>query len=146
VREELGLVYSIQAINGPGRAYADSGLFFSGAPCAPDKVDEVLGAVAATFQAFADAGPKAAELDDAKKQIRNHLDTQLKDPEYWFGQLATLDLHHTKLADLRHIPEAYEALTAEQIQGTFKKYDQPVRTFHVSAVPTKTPATSAPGQ
>jgi len=140
VREELGLVYSIQSYNGPGQVYVDSGLFFSGAPCAPDKVGEVIKEVETIFQAFADAGPTAEELENAKKQIGNHLDTELKEPRFWLGQLQTLDLHKMKLADLKNIPAAYEGLTAEKVQGVFKKYDQPVRTFRVSAVPAKAPA------
>jgi zinc protease len=143
VREELSLVYAIQAVNGPGRAYRDSGVFFSGAPCAPDKVDEVQKEVETILQAFADTGPTAEELDNAKKQIRNHLDTQLKEPSYWFGQLQALDLHKLKLADLKNIPEAYEALTAEQVQGSFKQFDLPARTFRISAVP-KAPAETQP--
>jgi zinc protease len=144
VREELGLVYSIQSYNGPGQVYVDSGLFFSGAPCAPDKVGEVIKEVETIFQAFADAGPTAEELENAKKQIGNHLDTELKEPRFWLGQLQSLDLHKMKLADLKNIPAAYEGLTAEQVQGVFKKYDQPVRTFRVSAVPTRAPTDSAP--
>jgi zinc protease len=139
VREELGLVYAIQAYNGPGQAYADSGVFFSGAPCAPDKADDVIQEVETNFQAFADPGPTAEELENAKKQIRNHLDTELKEPRFWLGQLQTLDLHKAKLADLKNIPEAYDALTAEQVQSIFKKYDQPARTFRISAVPKRAP-------
>jgi len=141
VREDLGLVYAFQAVNGPARTYVDAGLFFSGAPCAPDKVDEVLREVGAILQTFAEKGPTPAELDNAKKQVRNHLDTQLKDPQYWFGQLATLNLHKTSLADLKRIPEAYEALTAEQVQSVFTKYYQPARAFNVTAVPAKVPTT-----
>ena len=143
VREELALVYSIQAVNGPGRAYADSGIFFSGAPCSPDKPEEVIKEVNTLFQAFADSGPTAEELENAKKQILNHLDSQLKEPSFWFSQLQSLDLHKTKLADLKNIPAAYEALTGEQVRDVFKKYRVPAREFRVVAMPTKAAAEPA---
>ncbi len=137
VREDLGLVYSIQTSNGPAQAYADSGVFFSGAPCAPDKLREVTGEIEAAFKAFADAGPTAEELENAKKQIRNHLDTELKEPRFWFNQLQSLDLHRMQLANLKNIPAQYDALTAEQIQEIFRKYHTPERAFRVSASPAK---------
>jgi zinc protease len=142
IREELGIVYSIGAQSRPERCYEDSGFFLSGAPCAPDKPDEVIKEVEAIFQAFAETGPTADELEAAKKQIANHLDTQLKEPSFWFDQLKNLDLHRIKLADLKNIPDAYQALTADQVKDIFKKYDVPKRIFRVAVVPKK-PADAA---
>lgn len=137
IREELGIVYSIGAQNRPERCYEDSGFFLSGAPCAPEKPGEVIKEVETIFQAFADAGPTADELDAAKKQILNHLDTQLKEPNFWFEQLKYFDLHRMKLADVKNIPEAYQSLTADQVKDVFKKYDVPKRIFRISVVPKK---------
>lgn len=142
VREELGLVYSIQAVSGPGRAYDDSGIIFSGAPCAPDKPTEVIKEIETILKAFAEDGPTAEELENAKKQLHNRLDTQLKEPSFWFSQLQTLDLHKAKLEDLKRIPESYAAFTAEQVRDVFRKYYTPARQFRVSAVPTAAPATT----
>ncbi len=135
VREELGLVYSIGATNRPSQAYENAGLFYSAAPCAPDKGNEVVQEVTALFQAFADTGPTAAELDNAKKQTKNNLDTQLQEPRYWFMVLRTLDLHKLKLDDLKHIEEAYLALTAEQVRDVFRKYHTPTRLVQIVATP-----------
>ena len=145
VREELGLVYGIQAVNGPGRVYEDSGVFFSGAPCAPDKPDEVIREIETMYRALAERGPTAEELDNAKKQIQNHLDTQLKEPSFWFAQLQTFDLHRMKLENLKNIPEAYAALTGEQVREVFGKYYVPARQVRVVAVPTKAPVEEEAG-
>ena len=96
--------------------------------------------VTALFQSFADGGPTAEELENAKKQVLNHLDTQLKEPSFWFSQLQSLDLHKTKLADLKNIPDAYQALTANQVRDVFKKYRVPAREFRVVALPSQAAA------
>lgn len=137
VREELSLVYSLNVGNHPEPTYDDSGAFLCGAPCAPEKIDEVLKEIDVAFEAFAESGPTAEELDNAQKQVVNRLDTQLKEPSYWSHQLSTLDLHKTKLADLKNIPAAYQAITAEQVRDTFKKYFVPARTIRIGVTPKK---------
>ena len=87
IREELGLVYSIGANNVPSDTYDDSGIFISGAPCTPGKGEEVAKEVDAIFKAFADTGPTAEEMENAKKQIANELDSSLKEPNFWFDKL-----------------------------------------------------------
>jgi zinc protease len=144
VREELGLVYSIGARQRPQPAYDDSGIFMSGAPCAPDRPEEVTREVSALYQAMADSGPTAEELENAKKQILNHLDTQLREPSYWSNQLQSLDLHKLKLENLKNIPEAYQAFTPEQVQEAFKKYCVPRRIFQIIAVPTQVKTETQP--
>lgn len=142
VREELGLVYSIGAQSRPSWTYRDCGLFFSGAPCAPDKAGEVVNEVDAIFAAFAADGPTEEELANAKKQTANDLDSQLKEPTYWFTQLQALELHGIKLADLKNIPQAYDALTADQVKQAFAKYYTPARRIRVTAAPVPAPATA----
>lgn len=140
VRETLGLVYSIGARNVPEPSYIDSSFFLSNAPCAPDRGDAVIKEIEAIYAAFAQSGPTPEEFDNAKKQILNRLDTQLKEPSYWSEQLQALELHKRKLDDLRDIPQAYEALTRDEVQAVFAEYYVPQRVFRVLAVPTVTPA------
>ncbi len=143
IREELGLVYSINVGNVPSASYRDSGLFYSGAPCAPDKAAEVVAEIHAAFRAFAEDGPTADELANAKKQYANNLDTEMKEPRWWLERLQYLDLRGLKLADLKDLPQAYEAFTAEQVRDVFRKYYVPDRKFHVVAAP-PVPVTAAP--
>jgi zinc protease len=137
VREELSLVYSLNVQNHPEPTYDDSGAFLCGAPCAPENVDAVLKEVDVAFKAFAESGPTAEELDNAKKQVVNRLDTQLKEPSYWSHHLSAFDLHKTRLTDLKNIPAAYQALTAEQVRDAFRKYCVPARTIRVGVTPKK---------
>lgn len=136
IREEKSLVYSTGAESVPAETYDDAGIFGSGAPCAPDKADEVVQEIEAIFKAFAESGPTTEELENAKKQVANSLDTELKEPSFWYRHLQHLDLHKFKLADFKNLKEAYAASTAEQVRDVFRKYDVPARVFRIVVVPT----------
>ncbi|MEW6249680.1 MAG: insulinase family protein [Planctomycetota bacterium] len=144
VREELGMVYSISARNNAGSVYRDSGFVFCGAPCDPEKTEELAREIEAIFADLAAQGPTPEELENAKKQWQNKLDQLLKEPTYWSGQLQTLDLRGMKLDDLKDIPAQYAAYTPEQVLSVFRKYYVPQRQFRVYAVPAAAPATTAP--
>ena len=137
VREELSIVYSISGRFQPSWMYADSGTFGAGAPCDPDNVDRVVEEVQKIFQAFADKGPTAEELSNAKKQIANNLDTEMREPRYWLGILQHHDLHRRDLQQAKIEKEAHERFTAEQVRDVFRKYNTPARQFRVTAMPTK---------
>lgn len=148
IREELGIVYSISANSAPSQVYVDSGVFISGAPCQPGKEAEVIREVEAIFTAFATTGPTEEELANAKKQMAEKLDRQLREPAYWFDLLRTLDLRHLKLDDFKNIREHYDAFTAEQVRDAFAKYYKPERIFRITAVPggeSNKPAADASG-
>ena len=136
VREELGLVYGIGVQSAPSTAFDDVGMFVTGAPCAPDKTEELLGEIEAIFAAYALDGPTAAELSNAKKQVLNNLDTRMKEPSFWWGKLQHVDLHKVDLDQLRRLEESYQEFTREQVREVFRKYYVPRRLYQVIAVPT----------
>lgn len=135
VREELGLVYSIGVQAEASDAFPDAGMFVTGAPCAPDKVEELAAQVENLFQAFAETGPTEEELSNAKKQIHKNLDTEMKEPRFWWDKLQYAELHRLDLAELKELPEAYEAFTAEQVRDVFRKYFAPERRYRILCVP-----------
>ena len=135
VREELGLVYSIGVQTEASTAYEDAGMFVTGAPCAPDKADELLGEIDAIFAKLAEEEPTEEELANAKKQILNNLDTRMKEPSFWWGKLQHVELHKLDLDELKHLKESYDAFTREQVRDVFRKYYVPQRQYRVIAVP-----------
>jgi len=116
-------------------SYNDSSLFYTGAPCDPEKVDDVVKEAEAIFAAFADSGPTPEELENAKKQIVNNLDTTMKEPRFWWGLLQHLDTRRLSLDDYRKVKEDYQSYTAEELCDVFRKYYKPERTFSVVAEP-----------
>lgn len=143
VREELALVYSLSASHRASAVYRDMGTFLTGAACAPEKSAAVVEEIEKIYAAFAETGPTDEELANAKKQILNNLDVQTREPGYWLGVLATLELHHRTLDDQKRVKAAFEAATAEQVKNTFRKYYRLDRIFRVVALPAKPESASA---
>ncbi len=140
IREELSIVYSIRCSSSPSRVYEDAGRFSAGAPCDPANAARVVEEVHTLFKDFAENGMSEEELDNAKKQVANNLDTSMREPRYWMGVLRNHDMHHRDLNEEKTKKEAYKRITKEQVQSTFKKYCTPARQFRVTAVPAE-PAT-----
>jgi len=137
IREDLSLVYSIRASSNPSRIYNDSGRFMSGAPCDPKNVDKVVSEVFTMFDDFAKKGPTDVELSNAKKQVANNLDTDMREPSYWWNILQHYDLHHFNLTEEKREKQAYQRFTANEVTGVFRKYYTPERRFQITAVPDK---------
>jgi len=137
IREDLSLVYSIRAGSSPSWIYEDSGRFTAGATCAPENVAKVTDEVHTMFQEFAEKGPSEEELQNAKKQIAENLDTGMLEPTYWFGILRDHDLHGRNFKEQKVEKDAIQGYTAEQVRQVFTKYYTPERRFRVSSVPVK---------
>lgn len=135
IREDEGLVYSIRARYQPSWIYEDSAQFSAGAPCDPDKAQMVADEIHKHFADFARTGPTEEELANAKKQVANNLDTDMKEPAYWWRILEHFDLHHRDLAVEKVEKEAFQGYTTDQVKSVFQKYYQPSREFTVTVVP-----------
>jgi predicted Zn-dependent peptidase len=135
LREDLSLIYSVRLQNHPSWVYTDMGWFGGGAPCDPAKADRVADEMHNIYGEFAEAGPTAQELQNAKKQVANDLDVKMREPKYWLGVMRHLDLHGRDLAQEKKMKEAYELFTRKRVQGVFKKYYTPARRVRVIAAP-----------
>lgn len=122
VREEAQLVYSIGAGSRPGSTFPGFGVVSAAAPTDPSKVDGLVAKLASMYETFAMEGPTAEELEVAKKQFANTFETQLKEPGYWSGRINLLTYRGVNLDEVVADPEAYQAITAEQVKDTFAKY------------------------
>mgnify|MGYP005839878843 CR=1 FL=1 len=142
VREDLSLVYSISAESAPSWIYRDAGRFQAGARCKPGNMQTVAEEIHRAFTDFADAGPTADEMEAARRQILNRLDTGMKEPAYWFALLSHLDLRKRSLDEPKTEKAAYTAMTPEQVRAAFRRYFVPERSFVVTAQP-RTPTTQA---
>jgi zinc protease len=135
IREEKQLVYSIGASLEPGLVYPGFGLFASAAPTDPGKAPALAAAVEEMYAAFAKDGPTPDELAVVKKQMANLLDELMKTPDFWLGRLGTLDYRGLTLDDLVEGPAQYQGFTAQEIQQTFARYDQPRSRFRFVITP-----------
>lgn len=135
IREELGLVYSINCSNQPAVAVPGTGFIGVQVPTKPDNVDALATAVFELMREFAGEGVSDAELSTTKLQIANLQQNAFQQPGFWLTQLSELTYRNRNLDFLKGIEEFYQSLTAEEIQATAKKYFQPEREIRIKAVP-----------
>lgn len=135
IREDLSLVYSISVRNLSNWAYEDASPFLSGAPCKPENVDTLVAEVNRIFGDFAKDGPTPEELENAKKQLLENLDTGMKEPGFWTSLLSQLDSRGRSLDEAKTAKSSVEAQTADHVRSVFQKYYVPERVFRVTAVP-----------
>jgi len=143
IREQEALVYSIRCGLQPGATYPGYGMMRAGAPCRPMNADKLPASIVEVFDAFAKDGPTAEELDVARKQKANELDEGMKEPGFWLRRLESLTYDNIALDETLRDPEAYQAITTEQIKAAFNRYYRPDRTVTVVVKP-KAAATPAP--
>ena len=135
IREKMSLVYSLNAGNRPSVAYDDAGTFGTMAPCEPSKAAQVVTEIKKIYDAFAKDGPTDEELANAKKQIANNLDEEMREPSHWLRVLRDLDYHARSLEDEKQEPTAYEKYSPDDVKKVFLKYYKPERTFEITAGP-----------
>lgn len=135
LREEKAWVYSIKANASRNFEYEDSSLLMAGSSCAPDRAEEVVAEINKVFADFAASGPTDEELANAKKQLLNNLDTQMKEPGFWWRILEDSTRYCTNLARYEDPESLVNAVTKDQVQTVMQKYYQPARMFDVVASP-----------
>ncbi len=96
---------------------------------------KVVDEVHKLLKAFAEGGPTDEELQNAKKQVANVLDTSMREPTYWWSLLRNMDLRHRDLGPEKSIKEDFQKFTREEVQQAFQKYYVPKRIFWVTAIP-----------
>lgn len=131
VREELQLVYGMQASSSPSIAYPGYGVFIAFAPSTePSKADQLASEVRSMFKEFALNGPTEEEVSIATAQIANIMNENEPRPGYWMSRIAQLDYRGRTLDEVATEMDVVLGLTREQIHAIFAGYhdaSQPIR-------------------
>lgn len=135
IREQEQLVYSISANFTPGSTYPTFGMFSAMAPTAPEKTEALAAAILDMFEDFAKAGPTEAELAQAKLQMANTLEEQMKEPSTWASRLETMTYDGQKLDDFLEAPAAYQRMTTDDIKDAYNRYYAKDRTVSIWVKP-----------
>jgi predicted Zn-dependent peptidase len=93
----------------------------------PDKIDEAVRAARAVVETFAAEGPTLEEVATVHRQLKNTLDTMLKEPSFWVGLLADLEYHGTHLEDVDGLVDKLLALGQVEIAAEARKTIVPER-------------------
>ncbi|MCA8959039.1 MAG: insulinase family protein [Planctomycetes bacterium] len=135
LREEEKLVYSIGCFQQPAEAIPGTGMILAQSPCEPENADRLAQRIIEMMQEFAENGPSADEVETAKKQISNILDTQMKEPAFWLRQLADLDYRGDELSELEGLVEYYQSISPEMVKAVAQKYIRPEAEIRIVASP-----------
>lgn len=135
IRENQQLVYSIGCQNQPSRDLPGTGMMMAGSMTDPANGDKLADVVLSMLKEFADKGPTDDEVATARKQLIKGLDTSMKEPQFWLGQISEMAYRQRPLSELKELPKVYETITARQMQETVKKYMTDDRIIRIVAIP-----------
>lgn len=135
IREEQQLVYSIGCDNQPGREIPGTGMMLAGSMTDPANGDKLADAVLTIFREFVEDGPTEKEVATAKKQMAKGLDTSMKEPSFWLGQISQMTYRKRPLSELKELPEIYDTITGKQMQEAVRKYLTEDRIVRIVATP-----------
>jgi zinc protease len=145
IRQDRGLTYSIHCSSIPAATYEGTGWIAAGFTADPAKAEEACKLTGTLMEQFASSGPTDEEVETVHKQIRNDLETRLKEPEYWSSILSDLDYHGTKLKDVQEVLEKMTTYSKADLLDVLKKYVSNKGRIGVIATPKNAERTPAPG-
>lgn len=135
IRENQQLVYSIGCENRPSRELPDTGLMMAGSTTDPVNGEKLADVVLKMMKEFADKEPSDEEVATARKQLIKGLETNMKEPQFWLGQISEMAYRKRPLSELKELPKVYETITAKQMQETVRKYMTDDRIVRIVATP-----------
>ena len=135
IREDRGLTYSAETYVHPSRVYPDMSALYVDFTADPEKVTEAVEIAKRTVEEFAAGGPTDEEVETVRSQLRNSLETMLKEPQFWVYILADLEYHGTRLQDIVGLVDKLVAYSKADIAEQVKKVVVPEHFALVIATP-----------
>ena len=135
IREDRGLTYSAETYVHPSRVYPDMSALYVDFTADPDKVSEAVMIAKKTVEEFAAEGPTDEEVETVRKQLRNSLETMLKEPRFWAYILADMEYHGTSLENVVGLVDKLMAFSKADIAAQVRKVVVPERFALVIAKP-----------
>ena len=135
IREDRGLTYSAETYVHPSRVYPDMSALYVDFTADPEKVTEAVEVAKRTVEEFAASGPTDEEVETVRTQLRNSLETMLKEPQFWVYILADLEYHGTRLEDIVGLVDKLMAYSKSDIAEQVRKVVVPERFALVITTP-----------
>jgi zinc protease len=135
LREDLGGTYSISATPNytriPRQEFSVTIAFGS----APDRADALFGTVMETITKFQSEGPTPQEVDDARQALKREFESGTTSNQYLLTNITGRYQSGESVEEFFKISEAYDKLTAEDIQTAAREYLKNDRYVRVTLVP-----------
>ena len=135
LREELAGTYSVSVNAAPARVprpqYTVSIQFGS----APERVGQLVAAIFAQIDSLSRFGAGEKELAKIKESSIRSRETDLKENDFWLGQLAAADLSGENLGAHLDLQDLLGELTGDSVRQAAQKYLDPTRYVRVTLLP-----------
>jgi zinc protease len=127
VREEKGGSYGVSVGGAPVRYPKGQYRLTVAFGCAPDRVQELLGAVMATIDTLRTVGPDPQSLASVKESFRRSRETSLKQNSFWLGALQLLISNGEDPLTILEFDRRVAALDISSLQEAARTYLDPSR-------------------
>jgi zinc protease len=143
VREELGASYGASVRSDMSDSFADFGVLDASAVVAPDKIDEVRGAIAAAAAQLRAAPVSADLLARARNSMLERADRALRENGAWLGAVTRAQSQPSRVERLLAQRRRIAAITPAELQAAALHYLAPGRMLEVRIVAAATARAAA---
>lgn len=137
VREKLGDSYGVGIQSHMSEVFPGFGYLAANAVVAPDKRDEVIGAIEAAAQQLRDKPVDRDLLNRARNPELEKIDHALRDNGFWLASLAEAQSQPDRLQRIRERRQILTSITPAELQKLAQTYLQPARMRQATIVSSK---------
>jgi zinc protease len=116
LREDMGGTYGVSAGGSGSRDPIPDYQFAIGFGTAPERLEELTGAVFQQVDSLKSFGPSQQDIDKVKEMQRRQLETDLRENGYWLGQLLAYERYGMDPRNILNYANLIDGLTTEIVQ------------------------------
>ena len=119
VREELGLAYSVHSFQSYHASAGQQGIYLG---CAPDRLDEALGAVRSELALLQLTGLTAEELAMGKQQLKGQITLSMESVSARMYRAAAVELYGEPYRPLDEVLARVDAIASGEVQSVCESF------------------------
>ncbi len=135
LREDMGGTYGVSVSGGGRRDPRPRYNFSIGFGSDPERLEELVSAVFVEIDRLKTSGPTEEEVAKVKETMRRSRETNLRDNDYWLGQLLAAERYGLDPNNILNYEELIDALTGEMVREAANKYLRTDNYVRVSLYP-----------
>jgi zinc protease len=122
LREDMGGTYGVSVGGSGSRDPVPDYRFNIGFGTAPERLEELVDAVFLQIDSLQTVGPSQEDIDKVKEQQRREYETELRENNFWLGQLVAAEHYGLDPRNIITYGEMIDGLTAEMVKEAARRY------------------------
>jgi zinc protease len=135
LREDMGGTYGVSVGGSGSRDPVPDYRFSIGFGTAPERLEELVDAVFLEIDSLQTVGPSQEDIDKVKEQQRREYETELRENDFWLGQLVAAERYGLDPRNIITYEEMIDGLTAEMVREAARRYLRTDNYVRVSLYP-----------